>query len=423
MLGFDLLVNKKKAGDAASVMSSKAHSKHSENESDIDVRSVRSSKSLRRDAAAIQTGANQFNHTVTAPRHKSHSSKSSGSSSSAGSSSASDDSSVSSYDDDSSVSGSSSDASSYNAKPMSQEDILNAKRELLYQFDRLERKGVKLPKKFSLSSSLEEMKLEFERIKVDRDVESSIRFQRQMLMTCVSGIEYLNNKFDPFDAKLDGWSETVNENLPDYDDIFEELYHKYKGKAKMAPELRLLMTLGGSAVMFHFTNTMMKYGIENAMQQNPELVKQFASATVNSMKAPGPRGPGNSGGGLGGLLGGMGGIGSLLGSMLGGGGGGGWGAKQPQPSNPPVYEVPKTQMRGPSNVDDILRELQTQQSSAPQQQPPSASIAPSERIEVLSTVSESDISEIPEDASMSGVFPTRKRSSQAKQANRRTLNI
>ena len=32
---------------------------------------------------------------------------------------------------------------------------------------------------------------------------------------------FLNNKFDPFDIKLDGWSESVNENLSDFDEAFE----------------------------------------------------------------------------------------------------------------------------------------------------------------------------------------------------------
>ena len=37
----------------------------------------------------------------------------------------------------------------------------------------------------------------------------------------------LNSKFDPFDIKLDGWSEAVNENLDDYDDVFGELKHGF----------------------------------------------------------------------------------------------------------------------------------------------------------------------------------------------------
>jgi len=29
---------------------------------------------------------------------------------------------------------------------------------------------------------------------------------------------------DPFDVKLDGWSENINEGINEYDDIFEELH-------------------------------------------------------------------------------------------------------------------------------------------------------------------------------------------------------
>lgn len=302
------------------------------------------------------------------------------------------------------------------------EDIMNAKREILYQFDRMERKGIKLPKKFTMANSLEEMKLELERIKLDREVESSIKFQRQMLMTCVSGIEWVNNKFDPFDVKLDGWSEVVSENLGEYDDIFEELYHKYKGRGKLPPELRLLFALGGSAVMFHFSNSMMKYGLEAAMKNNPELMKQFAQATVNSMNGhPTPK----AGGGMGGMFGGL---GSMLGGLFGGGGGGGLGNLMSAMGGgggstgaPPP--MPRAPMKGPSNVDDILNELNQMRatpipptSSAP---PPPQDI-PIDRVEVVSTISESEISE---DASLSGVFTASKPRKSNAATTRRTLVI
>ena len=67
-----------------------------------------------------------------------------------------------------------------------------------------------------------------------------------MLMAAVTGLEFLNSKFDPFDLKMDGWAEQVNENVSDYDEIFAELHEKYKSKAKMAPELKLLFQLGVS---------------------------------------------------------------------------------------------------------------------------------------------------------------------------------
>jgi hypothetical protein len=112
-----------------------------------------------------------------------------------------------------------------------------------------------------------------------------------MLMAVINGMEFLNNRFDPFDIKLDGWSEQINENITDYDDIFGELYEKYKSKATMAPELKLLFQLGGSAMMVHMTNTMFKSampGMDDILRQNPDLMRSFQNAAVNSMAGTNP---------------------------------------------------------------------------------------------------------------------------------------
>ena len=112
-----------------------------------------------------------------------------------------------------------------------------------------------------------------------------------MMMACINGIEFLNGRFDPFDIKLDGWGEQVNENISDYDQIFGELHDKYKSKATMAPELKLLFQLGGSAMMVHMTNTLFKSSLPNMddiMRQNPDLMAQFQSAAVNSMGQSNP---------------------------------------------------------------------------------------------------------------------------------------
>ena len=143
-------------------------------------------------------------------------------------------------------------------QPKSQEDINNEKAELLYQFDRMEKKGFKIPKTFCMDSSLEEMKTEYELMKKDKEIDASVSFQRKIMLAFTSGVEFLNNKFDPFDIKLDGWSENVHESIDDYDDVFEELHNKYKSKSQMSPEMKLLMMMGGSAFMFHLTNTMFK---------------------------------------------------------------------------------------------------------------------------------------------------------------------
>ena len=48
------------------------------------------------------------------------------------------------------------------------------------------------------------MKREYERITRKLEIDRSVRFQRKMMIAFVTGIEFLNGKFDPFDLKLDG---------------------------------------------------------------------------------------------------------------------------------------------------------------------------------------------------------------------------
>ena len=71
------------------------------------------------------------------------------------------------------------------------------------------------------------MKGEYESIVAEKEKKNAVKFQGKMLMACITGIEFLNNRFDPFDVKLDGWGEQINENIDDYDEIFAELHEKY----------------------------------------------------------------------------------------------------------------------------------------------------------------------------------------------------
>lgn len=162
---------------------------------------------------------------------------------------------------------------------------LNEKREIIYQLDRMESKGFKIPFKFNMNSDLEEMRTEYNRLIREKELDGSVRFQQKMLMAFISGTEYMNSRYDPFAIKLDGWSEQVNENINDYDDIFEELHYKYKATGKkMAPELRLFISLSGSAFMFHLTSRMFKEqpmpNVENVLKSDPELMKQFQHAAA-----------------------------------------------------------------------------------------------------------------------------------------------
>lgn len=172
----------------------------------------------------------------------------------------------------------------------SQEDVEKEKREkaeLLTKLTRLENKGYTLSRRFTMDNTLDEIKQEFDRLSDQRNLEASLKFQRQMMMGFVTGAELLNNKFDPFGWQLDGWSESVHENVDEFDEVFEELYDKYKTRGAMPPEARLLFMLAGSGFMFHMSNQFFRsktqgMGMDDILKRNPELAKQFAAAAANA---------------------------------------------------------------------------------------------------------------------------------------------
>jgi hypothetical protein len=266
---------------------------------------------------------------------------------------------------------------------LSREQELREKLSYLRKLEALQKKGITMTKQYTMDSPLDEMKGEFEMIKADREKKSSVKFQQKMMMAFVSGLEFLNGKFDPFDLKLDGWSEAVNENVDDYDDVFGELHEKYGGSAKIAPELKLIFMLGGSAAMLHMTNTMFKSsmpGMDDIMRQNPELMQQFTNAAMNSMNQSNP--------GFGGFMSGvMGGPQMSQMPPMGSPQGPDENARRnpprmPQRSNRPEVPPPgrssrnyndgvnvkdnyqrvksrRAEMKGPSNIDDLLSGLKT----------------------------------------------------------------
>jgi len=246
----------------------------------------------------------------------------------------------------------------------SNEDILAEKFKILHKLENLEKKGVRLTKKYNMESSLNEMKGEYEMIISEKEKSNSVKFQGKMLMAAVTGLEFLNNKFDPFDINLDGWAEQLNENVEDYDEIFGELHEKYSSKAKMAPELKLMFQLAGSGIMVHMTNSIFKSsvpGMEDIFKQNPELMKQFSQAAVNTMSNDNP--------GLGNFMNGMNSSGeppepvrtkvSRTDNM-----------RQDTMSNDygvnindtnEYVERSRPEMKGPSNIDDILSGIKSKQ--------------------------------------------------------------
>ena len=168
------------------------------------------------------------------------------------------------------------------------------KQDLIFKFHRLEEKGFKITKRYNIGSDIIEMRTEYNKIKRDIELKGSLKFSRRMLMACVSGMEFLNKTYDPFALELNGWSENVMENLNDgdYDNVFERLHDKYAGRVNAPPEMELMLSLTGSALMFHITSSMFKnmpaMGADPSMMRNmvKNMAKQPESGGTEGMKAP-----------------------------------------------------------------------------------------------------------------------------------------
>src|SRR6056300_1676170 len=160
------------------------------------------------------------------------------------------------------------------------------KADLVNKLGRLEKKGFTVNKRLNAYSPIDELRSEVKRITYSIDVDKSIKFSRRMLIACTTGLEFMNKKYNSFESQLDGWSENVMENVDDYDEVFEELYVKYRSKMHVAPEIKLIMMLGGSAMMFHLTNSMFKSVMPNmndVIKQNPGLVQNMMTAVQNTV--------------------------------------------------------------------------------------------------------------------------------------------
>jgi hypothetical protein len=250
------------------------------------------------------------------------------------------------------------------APPRDLEKERAEKIEYLNKLQRLESKGYPISKRFTMDNNLEEIKQEYTRLVDARNLEGSLRFQRQMLMGAITGLEWMNDKFDPFDIKLEGWSESVHTNVEDFDEIFEELYDKYKDRGKMMPEMRLMMAVAGSGFMCHVSNSFFRQkmpSMDDVLKSNPMLAKQMAQAAASQ-----------AGSGFGNFMG------MAMGMPQGGNPppnmpasamamdppgttGGFFGNNSRSPPNPsPMAEAAanvggRREMKGPSGVDDILR--------------------------------------------------------------------
>ena len=250
---------------------------------------------------------------------------------------------------------------------MSEEHLMREKYEILRKFERLSKLGVPLRKRFTIESPLEEMKLELEFIRKEKAMDQTIKQFCDWYITGMSAMEWSSKNvplMQAFGLKLDGLSESAQMNVADMEEDFEELYDLYGDKLKMHPLVRIPIRTCMMVYMVHLTNQMAQKSpipnMDQILRTNPDIARQLATAAMQQQtqaRAPAPP-PSNPLSGLSSFMSGMvppppppqqtnvrpqSNIAKIL--------------KRPQSDPPLSAPTPVREMKGPVNIDDLLKSV------------------------------------------------------------------
>lgn len=268
-------------------------------------------------------------------------------------------------------------------KRMSEEVLMKEKYEILRKFERLSKLGVPMRKRFTIDSPLEEMKMELEFIKREKSMDNTIKQFSEWFVTGMSGLEWGSKNvamLRAFGLQLDGLSEAAQMNVVDLEDDFEELYELYGENMKMHPLVRIPLRTCMMIYMVHLTNQMTRKApipnIDEIMRQNPDIARSLAAAAMQNQTAqmrssaniPPPTSQPAASNPLGGLMSFMqqgmppapppnlipkvaenksvsiGGIPAPKKSAM-------------KPTAPPPTPIPVSDIKPPSNIDDLLKDI------------------------------------------------------------------
>jgi hypothetical protein len=130
---------------------------------------------------------------------------------------------------------------------------------LLNKIERYADKGIPAAGVFTINTPLEDLEMEVERLESKNDMDNSVKGYKDGMMFCTGIMELASKYFGV--GKIDGYSEQLYSDLYTepyrYDQVLEDLYDKHRDRPKMAPELKLMMMMGGGLFMYHMSNVMM----------------------------------------------------------------------------------------------------------------------------------------------------------------------
>jgi hypothetical protein len=144
--------------------------------------------------------------------------------------------------------------------------------DLLAKLDELRMAGVRIEGDWGHTSDVNELRSRVHRATTARQRTVGVTVSRKLLIGLVGGVEWLNTSYDPMGIKLVGWSDQVQTNITDYDEVLGRIWEKYlKHMGEINPVLELAFSLALSAAMYH----MQQQAIEKATRETKALMHKM----------------------------------------------------------------------------------------------------------------------------------------------------
>ena len=186
-------------------------------------------------------------------------------------------------------------APSKNPFGMSDKETDNQEKlDILARLHILKQRGTRLSKNYTVSSTLNELRMEMGRIEHEAETTRNVQRLRRWLLAGVSGMEYASaSKYAPKFArnKLNGFSTYVVDGIQDYDPAFEQMGEKYSGVMGIGstgnPLTDIFMLMMTQAFMFIFIEH--KVGtkpptLDEIKKEHPDLVRNAAREMAETMR-------------------------------------------------------------------------------------------------------------------------------------------
>ena len=161
---------------------------------------------------------------------------------------------------------------------LSPKELRLRKLDMMSKLLELTKYGIKLSHNYSMNDSLEAMTYEYNLHRNIRSKQNGVKWMSNALLTTIHGLEMMNEStYNPFKLELTGWSQVMSSEINSYYDVLGDLYDKYsRPGGSVAPEVKLMMMVGGSAMKFH----LMKSFLEKDKLGDQNLTKELRQQAI-----------------------------------------------------------------------------------------------------------------------------------------------